>query len=38
MRKHEQEISNYLLKQGFSVEEAGNYLKSARNEEHTNGQ
>jgi hypothetical protein len=37
MRKNEQEISNYLLSQGFSVREAGNYLKSARQEEHING-
>ena len=38
MRKREQEISNWLLHSGFSVEEAGNYLKSARNEEKRNGQ
>lgn len=36
--KEKDEISAYLLKCGFTVTEAGNYLKSLRTEQKRNGQ
>lgn len=36
--KEKDEISAYLLHQGFTVREAGNYLKSLRNEQKINGE